>query len=201
MVSGQFEGPRATYHVNPSFALSSHIKLITKSWLLAWVFLLDLSSPSWELSGCVVVVLNVCHLIGIAFALHWTVDLYFMASLWMPKSDVLQKNKSRVHHWVLALLAACNISVQKTTRRLAFAVRWSGRINLFPSPPNITESFQTPINLPSGLIPLTPSEMKNLGLKKLRGWQNMSSGYAPPNQKLNFFWLSRILLGLPVCAN
>jgi hypothetical protein len=55
--------------------------------------------------------------------------------------------------------------------------------------------------LPSGLIPLTPSEMKNLGLKKLRGWQNMSSGYAPPNQKLNFFWLSRILLGLPVCAN
>jgi hypothetical protein len=46
MVSGQFEGPRATYHVNPSFALSSHIKLITKSWLLALVFLLDLSSPS-----------------------------------------------------------------------------------------------------------------------------------------------------------
>jgi hypothetical protein len=46
MVSGQFEGPRATYYVNLSFALSSHIKLITKNWLLASVFLLDLSSPS-----------------------------------------------------------------------------------------------------------------------------------------------------------
>ncbi len=151
------------------------------------MFLLDLSSPSWELSGCVVVVLNVCHLISIAFALHWTVGLYFMASLWMPKSDVLQKNKFRVHHWVLALLAACNNSVQKTTRCLAFAVRWSGRINLFPSPPNITESFQTPINLPSGSIPLTPSEMKNSGLRKLRGCQNMSSGYAPHQMgRLNF---------------